>query len=260
MKKSILLDIEVAKGDLIDGLIKGVDVIRAFSGETVQLSASAVADKVKLSRSAARRYLLTLVHIGMAATDGRNYWLTPKVLSLGHSYLDSARLPRAIIPFLQRLTAQVQESSNYAVLDGDEVVYLNRVSAQRVLTTGFDPGTRLPAHTSTAGRVLLAALPDTALHAYLERVQLVAYTHQTVTDKHVLLHELRTIREQGYALTENQYESGLRGISVPLKTRHGKLVGAISVSMLVASCSRVEATAKCVPALQATANTVMLWV
>jgi len=260
MKKSVVLDIEVAKGDLIDGLIKGIDVIRAFNGETVQLSATEVADKIGLSRSAARRYLLTLVHIGMAATDGRNYWLTPKVLSLGHSYLDSARLPRAIIPFLQRLTSQLQESSNYAVLDGDDVVYINRVNAQRVLSTGFDPGTRLPAHTSTAGRVLLAALPDTALQAYLHRVTLVAYTHQTVTDKDILLRELLAIREQGFAVTENQYETGLRGISVPIKTRHGKLVGAISVSMLISTCSKVEATAKCVPALQATANTVMLWV
>lgn len=260
MKKPVLLDKQVAKADLIDGLIKGCDVIRAFSSDTVHLNPTDVAEKTSLSRSAARRYLLTLVHIGMAATDGRNYWLTPKVLSLGHSYLDSARLPRAIIPFLQRLTSQLQESTNYAVLDGDDVVYLNRVNAQRVLSTGFDPGTRLPAHTSTAGRVLLAALPDAALDAYLQRVTLIAYTHQTVTDKQVLHQEMLAIREQGFALTENQYETGLRGISVPIKTRHGNLAGAISVSMLVSSCSRVEAMAKCVPALQATANTVMLWV
>lgn len=260
MKKPVLLDVEVAKADLIDGLMKGVEVIRAFSGEAVQMSATDLADKIGLSRSAARRYLLTLVHIGMAATDGRNFWLTPKVLSLGQSYLDSARLPRAIVPFLQRLTLQLQESTNYSVLDGDEVVYISRVNAPRVLTAGFDPGTRLPARTSTAGRVLLAAQPDEALQAYLERVTLVAYTHQTVTDKAQLLRELLEIREQGFAVTENQYETGLRGISVPIKSRHGNLVGALSVSMLISTCSRAEACAKCVPALQATANTVMLWV
>lgn len=174
MKNPVLLDVEVAKADLIDGLMKGVEVIRAFSGEAVQMSATELADKIGLSRSAARRYLLTLVHIGMAATDGRNFWLTPKVLSLGQSYLDSARLPRAIVPFLQRLTLQLQESTNYSVLEGDEVVYISRVNAPRVLTAGFDPGTPLPAHTSTAGRVLLAAQSDEALHAYLERVTLVA--------------------------------------------------------------------------------------
>lgn len=108
--------------------------------------------------------------------------------------------------------------------------------------------------------MLLAAQSDEALQAYLARVTLVAYTHQTVTDKAQLLRELLEIREQGFAVTENQYETGLRGISVPIKSRHGNLVGALSVSMLISTCSRAEACAKCVPALQATANTVMLWV
>lgn len=260
MKKPVLLDVEVAKRDLIEGLMKGVEVIRAFNGESVQMSATDLADKLGLSRSAARRYLLTLVHIGMAATDGRNFWLMPKVLSLGHSYLDSAHLPRAIVPFLQRLTLQLQESSNYSILDGDEVVYITRVNAPRAVAVGFDPGTRLPAHTSTAGRVLLSALPDEALHAYLERVTLVAYTHMTVIDKAQLLRELLEIREQGFGVTENQYEVGLRGISVAIKSRHGNLIGALSISMFISTCSKAQASAKCVPALQATANTLMLWV
>ena len=164
------------------------------------------------------------------------------------------------MPFLQRLTTQLQESTNYSVLEGDDVVYVSRVNAPRVLTAGFDPGTRLPAYTSTAGRVLLSGLPEDALHAYLERVELVAYTHMTVTDKEVLLREVMAIREAGFGVTENQYEVGMRGISVPIKSRRGDLVGALSVSMSIGSCSRAEATGRCVPALQATANTVMLWI
>ena len=77
-----------------------------------------------------------------------------------------------------------------------------------------------------------------------ERVTLVAYTHQTVTDKQQLLRELLEIREQGFAVTENQYETGLRGISVPIKSRHGNLVGALSVSMLISACSKADASAK----------------
>ena len=137
---------------------------------------------------------------------------------------------------------------------------MSGVNAPRVLTPGFDPGTRLPAYTSTAGRVLLSALPDEELHAYLARVELVAYTHMTVTDKDELLRELLAIRQAGFGVTENQYVVGMRGISVPVKSRRGELLGALSVSMSIASCSRAEATARCVPALQETANTVMLWV
>jgi IclR family pca regulon transcriptional regulator len=260
MKKPQLMDVKVAQRDIIDGLVTGINVITAFNDEQARLTPSSLAERVGLSRSAARRYLLTLVHTGMAATDGRVFWLTPKVLTLGRSYLDSARLPRAIVPYLQRLTAQIQESTNYSVLEGDHVVYVSRVNAPRHLTPGFEPGTRLPAYASTAGRVLLAAQPDDALRAYLERAELVPFTHMTVIDKDQLWRELMAIREQGFAVTENQYEVGMRGISVPIMSRHGTLVGALSVSMLISSSSKAEATARCVPPLQAAANTLMPWV
>jgi IclR family pca regulon transcriptional regulator len=116
MKKPQLLDVQVAERDLIDGLITGLNVITAFNDDTARLTATELAEKVAISRSAARRYLLTLVHTGMAATDGKTFWLTPKVLTLGRSYLDSARLPRAIVPYLQKLTSELQESTNYSVL------------------------------------------------------------------------------------------------------------------------------------------------
>lgn len=259
MRKPELLDVQVAQRDIIEGLVTGLNVITAFNDENARLTPTVLAERIGISRSAARRYLLTLVHSGMAATDGREFWLTPKVLTLGRSYLDSARLPRAIVPYLQRLTAQVQESTNYSVLDGDDVVYVSRVNAPRHLTPGFEPGTRLPAYTSTAGRVLLAAQSDEALQAYLARVQLVPYTHMTLIDKGTLLRELMAIRDQGFGVTENQYEMGMRGISVPVKTRRGILIGALSVSTMIASGSKAEATARCLPALQATANTLMLW-
>ncbi|WP_246541314.1 IclR family transcriptional regulator domain-containing protein [Collimonas antrihumi] len=95
---------------------------------------------------------------------------------------------------------------------------------------------------------------------YLDRIDLIAYTHLTVTDKEQLFRELITIREDGFGVTENQYEIGLRGISVPIKSRRGALIGALSVSMMISSCSKAEATARCLPVLQATANTLMMWV
>lgn len=90
--------------------------------------------------------------------------------------------------------------------------------------------------------------------------RLIPYTHLSVTDKDELYKELIEIREQGYGITENQFEVGLRGVSVPAKSRTGAVIGAISVSMRIASCSKTEAAVKCLPALQATANTLMLWI
>jgi len=243
----------------VEGLIKGIDVIQAFNGDARYLSANEVAQRTGITRTAARRYLLTMVHTGLALSDGKVFWLTPKVLKLGGSYLDSARFPRAVVPFLQRLSQQVQESTSFAVLDGPEVVYLSRVIAPRQVTAGFEPGTRLPAHTSTAGRVLLATLPDEQVRSYLDSTELVAYSHMTVTDKDNFLLELQQIREQGYGIAENQYEVGMRGLSVAVRNRHGVLMGAISVSMSISASSRDAAIARCVPALQTTANTLMMW-
>jgi IclR family pca regulon transcriptional regulator len=254
------IPVEVAKRDLIESLITGIDVITAFNDGTPHLTPSELAKRIDISRSAARRYLLTLVHAGFAETDGKTFWLTTKVLNLGRSYLDSARLPRAMVPFLQRLTHQIGESTNFSVLDGNDVVYVAHFNAPKVLSPSFEPGARLPAYITTAGRVLLAALPDAELRAWLEKIQLVPYTHLTLLDKDKLYDGLATIRNQGYGITENQFEIGLRGVSVPIKSRSGMVVGAISVSMNVASCSAREAVARCLPALQATANTLMVWI
>lgn len=252
--------VEVAKRDLIEGLIKGIEVINAFDADTPSLTPSEVAKLLGLSRSAARRYLLTLVHSGLAATDGKVFWLTPKVLSLGRSYIESARLPRSIVPFLQRLTQQLGESSNFSVLDGDEVVYVSRVNSSRLLTTGFEPGMRLPAYVAAAGRVLLAALPDDALAAALDKMKLIPHTHLTITSKAELYEELMEVRRQGFCVTEGQYEIGLRGVSVPVKNRQGVIVGALGMAMGVATCSKAEAVARFVPVMQSTASTIMMWI
>lgn len=254
------VSLDIQKRDLIEGLLKGIDVITAFNSDSPQLTASEVAERVGLTRSAARRYLLTLVHSGMAASDGKKFWLMPRLLNLGQSYLESARVPRAVVPFLQRLTHQLQESTNFSLLDGHEVVYVTRVTAAQLVNAGFEPGARMPAYTTTAGRVLLGTLEEAEIRAYLDSVTLIAHTHMAMTDKDTLFDEIITMRKQGYGITENQFEMGMRGIAIPVKNRNGRVIGALSVSSNLASCSREEAISRCVPALQTTANTLMMWV
>jgi IclR family transcriptional regulator, pca regulon regulatory protein len=260
MTEHTSIDIDIQKRDLIDGLIKGIDVIMAFNSDSQQLSPSEVAERVGLTRSAARRYLLTLVHTGMAASDGKKFWLMPRLLNLGQSYLESARVPRAVVPFLQRLTHQLQESTNFSILDGNEIVYLTRVTAAQLVNAGFEPGTRLAAYTSTPGRVLLGTRSDAEIRAYLDSATLVAHTHMAVMDKNVLFEEIMMMRRQGYGVTENQFEMGIRGIAIPVKNRAGRVIGALSVTSNIAACNREDAIARCVPALQTTANTLMMWV
>src|SRR5690606_426999 len=164
----------------VQSLERGLAVIRAFDADHPELTLSEVARACDLTRAAARRFLLTLVDLGYMRTDGRLFALSPRVLELGYAYLSSLTLPEVAEPHLERLVAQVRESSSVCVLDGDDVVYVARVPTSRIMTVTINVGTRFPAYATSMGRVLLAGLPDEELDKYLARVKLVAFTARTV--------------------------------------------------------------------------------
>ena len=193
---------------------------------------------------------MTLTALGYMATDGKAFWLTPKVMRLGQSYVASSRLPRTVLPALQKLTGVIGESTNMCVLEGFEAVYICRVNAAKLLSTGIEPGTRLPAHTLAGGRLILSFLPEPELDLWLDNVKLVAYTPLTVIDKAQLKREILKMRKQGYGLAESQLEMGLRGVSVPLLDGPGRVVGALSVSMSTAAVTPTVAIKHFVPALR----------
>ena len=147
---------------LIEGLGKGLRIIEQFSDDHPRLTATEAGTLAGLTRTAARRYLVSLVHYGYADTDGKHYWLLPAILRLGQSYLEAARLPRLVRPFLQRLSMQTGETANLSVLDGHEIVYLERSNSPRVVSIGFHPGARTPAHVVSPGFAILSTWPQGA--------------------------------------------------------------------------------------------------
>jgi IclR family pca regulon transcriptional regulator len=144
----------------VQSLQRGLAVIRAFDAGHPELTLSEVARLCGLTRAAARRFLLTLADLGYVRTDGRLFSLTPRVLELGYAFLSSLTLPEVAEPHLERLVAEVRESSSLSVLDGDDIVYVARVPTSRIMTVAINVGTRFPAYATSMGRVLLAALPD----------------------------------------------------------------------------------------------------
>ena len=128
--------------DFVQSLERGLAVIRAFDAEHSQLTLSEVARITGLTRAAARRFLITLVELGYVRTDGRLFALRPRILQLGYAYLSSLTLPEVALPHMEALVAQVNESCSVSVLDGDEVVYVARVSTHRIMTVAISVGTR----------------------------------------------------------------------------------------------------------------------
>jgi IclR family pca regulon transcriptional regulator len=230
---------------------RGLAVIRAFGPDDPELTLSDVARRTGLTRAAARRFLLTLSDLGYVRSDGKQFALTPRILELGYAYLSSLSLPEIAEPHLERLAAEVRESSSVSVLDGDEIVYVGRVPTSRIMRVSINVGTRFPAYATSMGRILLAALPDDELTAYLARAEIRPLTARAIANPEDLHEELLRIREQGWALVDQELEEGLRSIAAPVRDGGGRVVAAVNVS---AHASREAVAAELLPPLLETAK------
>ena len=239
---------------LIEGLGKGLRVIECFSDSHPRLTASEAGELAGLTRTAARRYLLSLVHFGYADTDGKHYWLLPSILRLGRSYLEAARLPRLVQPFLQRLSMQTGETANLSVLDGHEVVYLTRSNSPRVISIGFHVGARVPAHVVSAGFAILSTFSKARLDAWFEAQQFGQFTAETITDPERLREAIALAHQQGWWLADQYSDMGLRGLAVPLHDRQGRCVGALSITFQVQAFPGDASLTKLLPGLQEAAQ------
>lgn len=242
------------KRDWIAGLEKGLAIIECFDDANPRMTASQAGARCGMTRTAARRYLLTLAHLGYVASDGKFFWMTPRVLRLGQSYLESARLPRIVQRFLQRVTAGTQESAYVSVMDGDEIVYIARNGANRAMNTGYVLGSRVQAPVTAAGLLLLAQREPVVLEDWLATHELKIYTSYTIANKEFLRTELARVRAQGWSISEQQLELNYRGIAVPLRDRHGDIVGALSVTMPMGDELPGEAVARVLPVLSEVAQ------
>lgn len=238
------------EGDIINGLVKGLSVIECFDEEHASQSITDVANRTGLERATARRCLLTLTHLGYASYDGKFFRLTPRVLNLGHSYLAATPLPRLIQPFLEDLSAQINESSSAAILDNTEILYIARASYRRVMSINLGAGARLPAYCTSMGRILLAAIPPGAARDVLNRSELVAYTAKTKADLASLTTELAVVAAQGFAVIDEELELGLCSIAVPLFNAQGQTVAALNVGAHSARASTSHMIANFLPLMR----------
>ena len=238
------------KRDLVAGLEKGLAVIEAFDQERPRLTISEVAELTGLTRAAARRYLLTLTHLGFVHQERKMFALAPRVLRLAQSYMHSARLPRVLQPALLELARSLKEASAASVLDGADALCIAASSAGRNVSATLQAGTRVPAYCTANGRVLVAAMPHAQAQAWIDRQNLHALTPFTITQPERLNAELQRAREQGYATVDQELELAMRTISVPLTNWRGDTVAAINLTAHAARMSIDDLIATGLPALR----------
>ncbi|RYX88318.1 MAG: IclR family transcriptional regulator [Comamonadaceae bacterium] len=219
----------LSDGNFVEALAKGFAVLESFDTERQRIDPSVAAKRTGITRAAARRHLLTLASLGYLESDGKYFWLTPKVLRLSGSYLATARLPRLLQPTLDRLALRIGEALAAVVLDGDEVVIIGLSGPTRLLAYGLHLGARLPAHATSTGRVLLANLSRNGLDAWLKGKELARLTPKTVVDPKTLRDVLEKARQDDFCVADEEHEMGVTAVAVPVRDLHGRAVTALNV-------------------------------
>lgn len=219
--------------DFIAGASKGLAILDCFANDRHRLNVTMAADKAGLTRAAARRHLLTLEYLGYLEFDGHYYYLTPKVLKFSGAYLSGAQLPKIAQPLLNLLTQQTSLIFSVMVLDGFEAITIARSAAHqqtdRVNPYGLHLGNRLPAHATSAGKILLSYLTQEAQHEWLEKYPLKALTKYTCTDNVEFLQLLHTVRADEFCYSAEEHELGVHALAVPIYNYRFDVIAALNI-------------------------------
>lgn len=214
----------------VQSLDRGLAVMRALNVPGRGQTLAEVARGTGFPRAAVRRFLLTLEELGYVHSEDRRFSLTPRVLELGYAYLSGLSLPEIAQPHLRRLVGRVDESCSMSVLDDTDIVYVAREPTRRIMTVAISIGTRFPAYATSMGRAMLSQLPDAELRRILARSEPRALTPRTLSETETLLAEIARVREQGWALVDQELEDGLRSIAAPVKNPRGQTLAAVNIS------------------------------
>lgn len=258
---TVSTQIDSFSGDpnFMTSLARGLAVIQAFTQRQRELTVSQISAKTGFSRAAVRRCLYTLAKLGFAATDdSRHFHLRPRVLALGHSYLSSLPLAAMAQPILENVSRVLHESCSIAALDRTEIVYIARANVTRIMSIDLGVGSRLPAFCTSMGRVLMAALPAEKLQEFLARVEFKRFTERTVTNIEKLRQILRMVQRTGYCVVDQELESGLRSLAVPIRDPNGRVVAALNVGTHAQRVSIQELQNRFLPQVRAAAHELSL--
>ena len=218
--------------DFVEALARGLSVLSCFDARHPRMTLTEIAAASGLARPTARRLLLTLAELGYVRAEGGSFALTPRVLGLGMAYVSALGLWDIARPHMENLVASTKESSSMSQLDGSDIVYVARVAVPKIITLRVSIGTKFPAVRTSQGKVLLAALDETALRQLLalpSDAGLPPYADdRSMAD---IRDELRTVRARGWALADEELAPGIRSVAAPVRDGDGSVRAALNVTV-----------------------------
>ncbi|PUA16371.1 IclR family transcriptional regulator [Glaciimonas sp. PCH181] len=217
----------------VNSVEKGMRVLMAFDGQQRQLSLSQIAALTGFDLSAAQRFTYTLTVLGYLNKDeeSRKYELSPKLLDFAYHYLSSSELVTRATPYLQQLSQETEETTNLTILEGTDVVFVQRIVSRHVLNPTVVTGTRIPAYCTASGLALLSTMGDGEVDVILAASELRQHTPFTIVDPKKIKQRLATFREQGYAHIKEEYFLGDVSTAAAVKDARGRGIGAVNVAV-----------------------------
>jgi len=236
-------------------LERGLSILSAFRSGRPLLGVSDLGREVGLGRSTTHRYVATLTMLGYLQQDAatKKYRLRPRVLDLGFSAINSMELREICAPHLQQLSDETGYTVNMAILDGPDIVYVERCrssrTGQREIDLNLHVGSRMPAYCTSMGKVLLAYLAPEERAAVIAAADLTRRGPNTLTTSRALMKELARVRGEGLAINNEELAYGLRSIAAPIRSHGGEVVAAVNLAVHSSMVSMEELVARLSPAL-----------
>jgi IclR family transcriptional regulator, pca regulon regulatory protein len=249
-------DVSGPSRDHVGSLDKGLTVMEILARHPSGITLTDMAGEAGMTRAGARRFLLTLCATGYATHAGRLFSLSPKLLGVARTWLQGASLWSHAEPFMRAVASELNESCSAAVLSGEDVVYVARVPGRRILSVALTVGTRLPAWCTSMGRVLLSDLPPTELKSFLSNARIERRTPKSIVDRRELALRIGEASRDGFAIVDEELETGLRSIAVPVRDNERRIVAAINISTQSARFSTAQMQREILPHLTEAAKSI----
>ncbi|MFP4661004.1 MAG: IclR family transcriptional regulator [Halanaerobiales bacterium] len=227
----------MTRSNHVKSVIKAFKIFEKLVENGSPMTLSSISNSLSLNISTVHRLINTLVKLGYVEQDDKGlYKIGLSAYNIADIIIEDFNLKKIVHPYLEEIVDSCNETCNLVALENNQVVYLDQIESTNMVRMFAKEGSRGEAYCTGSGKALLANLPGRKLKEYINTITLKRYTENTITDADILLEELKTIREQGYALDLEEKEIGVRCVAAPLFDKHGSLMGAISVS---GPCSRI---------------------
>lgn len=237
--------------ETVQTLANGLAVIAAFGPNSPSMTITEASARAGLTRAAARRILRTLEALDYARVENNRYELTPRVLNLGFSFLKSTEIGDRADPILRRASDTLRETCSLGLPSGTDMVYVaHAICEDRLFSTRFTIGARLPMAATAIGRAYLAHLSEPDRDRALETITPRSETPHTVIDRGALRSILSKTRAQGYAVTQEEYEIGALSVAVPVPGADGNAVAGLNIVVNKGRVSTRDMIDRFVPTLK----------